>query len=219
MSKQDKKRVAIAVALLLFFNFMIIFFNIKDGLKKGNVMHRFSEREAVTFLSALTMGLTSLVSLITYFLKKRAKVIKERFGFWLFSAIGFFYLCMDEYFMAHEGMDEWVGSWFGRDIKEMNLDGIVIAFFGLIALGVCFYFRKAIAKHKVMLPFLLLGGVCLMGTVICHMFERVHIYIEVAEESFKVVGVSMFFSAYLLTLLSFLDKLSISYLDQGKLHG
>jgi len=44
----------------------------------------------------------------------------EKFNFWLFSAIGFLYLCMDEYFMAHEGMDEWIGLLFKKNIKYLT---------------------------------------------------------------------------------------------------
>ncbi|MBD3264414.1 MAG: hypothetical protein GF375_04850 [Candidatus Omnitrophica bacterium] len=208
MSKRGKKRIFLTFLILLFVNFMIIFFNIKDGLGEGDVMYRFRERQTVTFLSALMLGLTSLTALVIYLLRRRISSFGERIGFWLFSSIGFFYLCMDEYFMAHEGMDEWVGSWFGRDIKEMNLDGVVIAFFGLVALAVCFYFRRTIFQNKVMLPFLTVGGICLAGTVICHLGERIHIFVEVAEESFKIVGVSSFFSAYILAFISSLDKLS-----------
>ncbi len=212
---ENKKRIGIALILLVIINFCIIFFSIQSGIEKNDVMLRFREQETVTFLSALALGIISFISLITYLLKKRIPQIQERYSFWLYSAIGFFYLSIDEYFMAHEGMDEWVGSWFGKNIKEMNLDGIVIAFFGLIALLICIYFRKAILKHKVMVPFLILGGFFLLGTVACHMLERTHIYIEVAEESSKIVGVSMFFAAYFLGLLSFLDRISINYKNEA----
>jgi hypothetical protein len=113
--------------------------------------------------------------------------------------------------MAHEGIDEWVGSWFGKNIKEMNLDNLVIAFFGIIALIFCIYFRKVVLKNKIMIPFFILGGLGLTGTVIFHSFERINVYYEVAEESFKLVGVTSFFSAYLLAFLTFRDNLQIAY--------
>ncbi|MCF7872894.1 MAG: hypothetical protein K9L80_01635, partial [Candidatus Omnitrophica bacterium] len=197
---------------LVVINFAIIFSSIKSGQSNGDPMYRFQERQAVTFISALTLGLTSLTALFIYLLKKKIKPITERVGFWLFSAIGFFYLCIDEYFMAHEGMDEWVGYWFGQNIKEMNLDNLVIASFGIIALLLCLHFRKVIFNNKIMLPFLAIGGLGLVGTVIFHSFERINVYYEVAEESFKLVGVTAFFAAYLLAFLSFRDKITISKL-------
>lgn len=205
--------IIITFILLAVVNFAIIFSSIKSGQGDGDPMYRFQERQAVTFISALTLGLTGLTALFIYLLKKTIKPISEKIGFWLFSAIGFFYLCLDEYFMAHEGIDEWIASLFGYNLKNMNLnlDNLVIASFGLVALVFCIYFRKAIWQQKIMLPFFTLGALNLIGTVIFHSFEKISIYYEVAEESFKLVGVTAFFSAYLLAFLSFRHKLQISY--------
>jgi len=205
-----KKTIKIIVFVLLL-NALVIFFNIKSGIGKGDMMLRFREREAVTFLSALMLGLTSLTSLFIYRIKKKANVLSRGIKFWLFSSIGFFYLCMDEYFMAHEGMDEIVGSLFGKDIKDLNLDGLVIGCFGLLALGVCIYFRKELLKYKVIFPFLFLGAIGLCGTVVFHMLERIDIVFEVIEESLKVIGVSFFFTSYLAALSFTLRKATISY--------
>ncbi|MCF7916729.1 MAG: hypothetical protein K9L61_03035 [Candidatus Omnitrophica bacterium] len=95
----------------------------------------------------------------------------------------------------------------------MNLDNLVIASFGIIALILCLYFRKVIFNNKIMLPFFAIGGFGLAGTVIFHSFERINIYYEVVEESFKLVGVTSFFSAYLLAFLSFKNKISISKMN------
>jgi len=205
-----KKTVKIIIFVLLL-NALVIFLNIKSGIGKGDMMFRFREREAVTFLSALMLGLTSLTSLFIYKIKKKANILSRGVKFWLFSSIGFFYLCMDEYFMAHEGMDEIVGSLFGKNIKDLNLDGLVIGAFGLLALGVCIYFRKELFKHKVIFPFLFLGAFGLCGTVLFHMLERIDIVFEVIEESLKVLGVSFFFVSYLVALSFTLGKSSISY--------
>ena len=206
-----KKTLKIIIFVLLL-NALVIFLNVKSGIGKGDMMLRFREREAVTFLSALMLGLTSLTSLFIYMVKKRAKVLSREVKFWLFSSIGFFYLCMDEYFMAHEGMDEIVGTLLlGKDIKDLNLDGLVIGFFGLLALGVCFYFRKELLKYKVIFPFLFLGAFGLCGTVMFHMLERINIVFEVIEESLKVIGVSFFLTSYLAALSFTLKKTLISY--------
>jgi hypothetical protein len=211
MMQKHKKKIIITLIALVIINFAIIFASIKDGQAGNDPMYRFQERQAVTFISALTLGLTSLTALFIYLLKKKIQPLQEKTGFWLFSAIGFFYLCIDEYFMAHEGIDEWVGSWFGKNIKEMNLDNLVIAFFGIIALIFCIYFRKVVLKNKIMIPFFAIGGICLIGTASFHSFERINVYYEVAEESFKLVGVTSFFSAYLLAFLTFRDNLQIAY--------
>lgn len=173
-------------------------------------MMRFEERQTVTFLSALTLGLTSFAGLFMYLLKKKTKEIQERYAFWLISAFGFFYLCMDEYFMAHEGIDDGIVSLFGATLGDLNLDGLVLSFFGLIGLYVCFYFRKVILKYKVMIPFLISGGGFLIGTAVFNHFEKTHVYFQVVEESLKIAGVFVFFAAYLLATLSFMDEILIT---------
>jgi hypothetical protein len=212
MQEKNKKKIIITFLVLIVVNFAIIFSSIKSGQSDGDPMYRFQERQAVTFLSALSLGLTGLTALFIYLLKKKTKPIQEKIGFWLISAIGFFYLCLDEYFMAHEGIDEWLASLFGYNLKNMNLnfDNLVIASFGIVALVLCLYFRKIIFKNKIMLPFLAIGGLGLAGTVIFHSFESINVYYEVAEESFKLVGVTAFFAAYLLAFLSFRNKITIS---------
>jgi hypothetical protein len=205
------KRIFIIVIVVLLVNCITIGASVKSGIDKGDMMLRFHERQAVTFLSALMLGLISLVSLILYKLKKKVNAADRGCRFWLWSSMGFFYLCMDEYFMAHEGMDEAVGALFGKDVKDMNLDNLVIAFFGLVALWVCFKFRKEILKHKEILPFFFFGALGLLGTIVFHSFERVSIIWEVVEESFKIVGVSFFFAGFLNMLLSFIQKVRIFY--------
>jgi len=200
----------IIIAIVLLINCIVIFSSVKSGIDKGDMMLRFHERQAITFLSALMLGLTSLVNLIMYLLKKKIFPLAKSNWFWLLASVGFLYLCMDEYFMAHEGMDEIVGALFAKDIKYLNLDNLVIAFFGLVALGICLYFRKEILRHRRILPFLAFGSLGLIGTVVLHSFEGVNIIFEVMEESFKIIGVSFFFSGFLTVMVSFIRTLSIT---------
>jgi hypothetical protein len=202
MSGKDKKRLLLGIAILVCFNIILITSSIISGNQKGNIMLRFEERQTVTLFSALFLGFTALTSLYIFLLKKSAASKSEGYMFWLLSAIGFFYLCMDEYFMAHEGIDEGIGHLFGLDIKHLNLDNLIILLYGLIALAITYYFRRAIMKHKVMLPCFVLGAIGLLGTILFHSFERVDIIYEVFEESSKIVAVSFFFLGYFLAFLS-----------------
>jgi hypothetical protein len=201
--------MVLSLAWIIFFNFMTIFFSVTSGLEDGDIMKRFRERETVTILSGLMLILTSAVSLFIYLLKKWVRPPGERYGFWLLSALGFFFLCMDEMFMIHEGIDEGVGRLFAQNIKGLNLDNFVITGYGLIACTVCYYFRSAILLHRSMWLFLALGGLGLVGTVAFHSLERIDIIYEVAEESFKIVGVSFFLFSYFMVLMSTLDQISI----------
>ena len=204
------KKIAIIIISVLIFNWILIAYSVTSGYNRGDLMLRFSERQVVTFLSALMLGLTSLITFVMYSLKKRLPEFKKRAKFWLFCSVGFLYLCMDEYFMMHEGMDGIVGSLFGKDIDYLNLDGLVLGFFGIIASGVCFYFRKEIFKHRELMLYLILGAVGLLGTVIFHSLEGINIVYEVIEESFKILGVSFLFAGFLATLLSFIKSFPAS---------
>ncbi|MFC1658634.1 hypothetical protein ACFL1D_04515 [Candidatus Omnitrophota bacterium] len=219
MSEKEKKRLISGIVILVCFNAILITSSVISGLQKGNVMLRFQERQTVTLFSALFLGFTALTSLYIFLLKKSSALKSERRMFWLLSAIGFFYLSMDEYFMAHEGIDEAIGSLFGLYIKHLNLDNMIIAVYGLIALATAYYFRRAIMEHKVILPCLVLGTVGLFGTVLFHCFERFDIIYEVVEESFKIAGVTFFFLAYFLALLSSLDQLINTAHSQPKRQG
>ncbi|MCF7916728.1 MAG: hypothetical protein K9L61_03030 [Candidatus Omnitrophica bacterium] len=90
MIQKQKKKIILTLIVLIIINFAIIFVSIKDGQGDNDPMYRFRERQAVTFISALTLGLTSLTALFIYLLKKKMQPLPERIGFWLFSAIGFF---------------------------------------------------------------------------------------------------------------------------------
>ena len=88
------KKIVISIILVLLFNAIVLGSCIKSGADKGDLMYRFHEKEAVTFLSALMLGLTSLISLILYLLMKRIPDFVKGAKFWGFTALGFFYLCM-----------------------------------------------------------------------------------------------------------------------------
>ncbi len=210
MDRRDSKRLVVGLVSVVIFNFILIVSSVMSGIRKGDIMLRFREHETVTLFSGLFLGFTALTSLFIYFLKKRAGLRSERYGFWSLSAIGFIYLCLDEYFMAHEGIDDWVGSWFVQNLPVLNFDNLVIACYGLVAVGACYYFRRAILSHSVMWPCLAAGGFCLAGTVAFHCLERIDIVYEVVEESFKIVGVSFFFLAYFLACMTSLDRMTIT---------
>ncbi|MCF7873055.1 MAG: hypothetical protein K9L80_02505, partial [Candidatus Omnitrophica bacterium] len=60
MFQNHKRKIIITFLILVVINFAIIFSSIKSGQSNGDPMYRFQERQAVTFISALTLGLTSL---------------------------------------------------------------------------------------------------------------------------------------------------------------
>ena len=91
------KKTALVIIIVLILNFIVVFSCVKSGLSKGDVILRFGERQTVTILSGVMLALISMISLILYLLKKRLAIFDKGRRFWLFSAIGFFYFCMDEF--------------------------------------------------------------------------------------------------------------------------
>jgi len=87
------------------------------------------------------------------------------------------------------------------------MDGLALGIFGLIALGVCVKFKNQILPHKNAVKFLFAGGVCLGFSVVCDLLNRKLGPVSiVVEESFKILGVTMFFGAYLVMFQSFLGR-------------
>jgi len=205
-------RIPLILAVVVIFNFLLIFFSYTEGLDKELPTVYFEERQAVTFFSALFLAGTGLTALIIAWLHRRLDPVRPFVNFWFLSGLGFFYLSMDDYFMGHEGIDSAVLSVFGLNPDNYQFDGLVIGFFGLIAAGVCWSFRKEILRYKTFLFFICLGGLGLGGTVLFDQLETVvgHHKGVVIEESFKIVGVTCFFAAYQTALFDFLKRFSIS---------
>ncbi|HOJ41064.1 MAG TPA: hypothetical protein PKW42_12095 [bacterium] len=199
-----KKNVLI-VSAVLGLNFVVITCSIFSGIQLGNPALRFEENQTVTFLSALLLGLTGWSALMTYFLRRRLQPESGQ-RFWLLSSLGFFYLCLDEYFMAHEGIDDFIASLLKGQPVRSEMDGLTIGAFGVIALVICWNFRKEILSHASFLLFLVLGGFCLAGTVFFDLFKQLDVRAEVVEESFKFLGVSFFFAAYSRVLFSEINR-------------
>ena len=118
LNARDIKRNQLAIFLALFMTSGMLFGCIKNGMDKDDIMLRFREKQAVTMMSGLYLGVTAMTALSIYLIKRRSGEARIKALFWLLSAAGFFYLCMDEYFMIHEGMDEAVWQFlFHKDIS------------------------------------------------------------------------------------------------------
>lgn len=197
--------------IVLLFNFLLITFSIIDGIKRENLSLRFQERQAVTFFSSLLLGLSGLVSLVIYLLKRRLSFFSRSAQFWLICSLGFFYLCLDEYFMMHEGLDNLVISLFKYSGAKSHWDFLPLVLFGLIGVGVCLFYRKELLDHRGISPFLFLGGLSFLGMIISHILYPLYNndILIVIEESFKILGISFFFGGYLFILVSLIGKIKI----------
>jgi hypothetical protein len=195
--------------MVLGFNLPLVIGSYIAGLKKEPPTHFFEERETVTFFSCMFMAGTALTSFVIAWLNTRLTRAHAVWNFWWLSGCGFIYLCLDDYFMGHEGIDRSVLKALGVDPERFQLDGVVIGVFGLIAFAVCAHFRKEIIRHPTFVFLVVVAGVCLAGTVLCDQLEPVlgHHLGVVIEESFKVTGACVLFTAYLTVLFDYLKRL------------
>ncbi len=201
-------KIKIAIFINLVFNGILVYSCTLAGINKGDAFFLFEEKQAVTFFSALFLGSTSLSAAYRSYVHYKYEEGKKFFNFWGLSSLGFFYLCMDEYFMAHEGIAAGLVEMVGGNARGTHFDGLTLAFFGLIALGVCIYFRKQILFNKNFIILCVLGACGLCGTVVFDQLEyRGAVIYKLIEETFKIVGVTFFLSAYIIALTDFLATL------------
>lgn len=185
--------------LVLFFDIILCVSSAIDGARHGDITYRFQERQTVTFFSAFMLGLTGFISYMIWRVKRKLHPGDKGKRFWALSSCAFFYLMLDEYFMAHEGFEDAISFLLGRPDMPIEADWFVMGLYGVFAIFVCLYFRKEVIKHKKLLPFLIGGGIGLFGTALFDFLNSSPLAI-VIEESFKIIGVSYLFVGFLMTL-------------------
>jgi uncharacterized membrane protein YsdA (DUF1294 family) len=190
----------ISAAILL--NIIICLVAALAGHKKHDAYHYFQERMAMTFISALLLGLTSLCAFTLSYVRKQAALAKSRLDFWLISSVGFFYLMIDEYFMLHEGMDTPLLKLFGENSQVVNLEGLIFAVMAIFGITIAVKCRREITERKDFVVFCVLATVCLAGMILFDLLNQDNPVIKVIEETFKLTGVTFFFTAYFSAMLS-----------------
>lgn len=190
------------IIIVLVLNLGIVVTAVLAGDEKGNIYHYFQERIGVTFLSSMGLALTSLCALTMSFIRKESGAVTARLDFWLLSAAGFFYLSMDEYFMLHEGMDTPLVKLLGNNPQDFHLDALVFVGLAVIGMTIAWKFREEILMRREFIVLCVLATVCLGGMIVFDMLDQNNPVIKVTEESFKITGVSFFFTAYLLTMFA-----------------
>ncbi|MCA9394322.1 MAG: hypothetical protein KC900_08970 [Candidatus Omnitrophica bacterium] len=170
------------------------------GLNHYDPMHYFQEHEFFTFFSALLLAGTSLIAALVNFLHHKIVDGYESWNFWLFSALGFFYLCLDEYFIIHEGIGSGVLRLFGGRESGHPFDEWVLAAFGVIgAVTICRY-RKQVLQYGNFVFMFLVASMFFGCMIISDYFFEDTYPLSLFQEIFKILGVAFFFVAYLSVL-------------------
>lgn len=198
------KKFALACFLV---NLTAIIFGVASGYHRGRLAYRFEEKQAITYFSSNQLAVTAFVGWMTYLVRRKllrnGPAQRRSNLFWAISALGFFYLMLDESFQIHEGMDKSFAGFMGARGDPM-LDGVVTGAYGLVAAAICYYFRAEILRYRGAVKFFCLGGVFLFITSVLDLGEETALQI-VFEESAKLLGVASFLVGHLAALVGTLE--------------
>ena len=197
------------LAVLIGLNCLAVLGAIIAGLHKEPVSFYFREREIITFLSALQMGMASLVSFLIFNLHYRRGNDNSKW-FWLLCSFGFLWLMADEWFMIHEGIDDGLLAAFGLHPtgKHFLWDWLVIAAYGVGALYLCLRFHHEIRRTSRRFALICSAAVFYLATTFIDALGggAVHMIIE---ESLKLISVNLFFLFFLTAFYESLRELIV----------
>ncbi len=185
----------------------------------GELDREFAEGELITWVSVLLLVLISVLNFRLYRMRRGPLGLKlsNPAIVWAFIGAGFAYLALDDAFRIHENLDKYGHVLFG--IEETPLtdraDDLLIGFYGLIGLGVLWFYRHELLRFRQLLPYLAVGfgllflqvGLDVMtnGKEYLRLFDRdtfnraeIHDMFEIAEETVKLFAEAVFLSGFLL---------------------
>lgn len=171
----------------------------------------FDEMQPITFLS--TLQLFTIGWVCHQVLKLRSPVgfnLKLPTAIWGLMSFGFYFLGLDELLRIHESLDHNIHDIFGMQETPLTdrIDDLLIALYGIIGIGMLYWFRKEINHFRFILPILSAGFACLFLMVILDaatnrsdllelVFEKqlakqLKDDIGVLEDSFKLIAGAFF---------------------------
>ncbi len=209
------KRIVFSV--LLFETFAIVI-ALALGLLQGNIEEPFKERGLITWVSFFQLLLIAGLSWKVFRLNTIAlnpRGWRSPHMVWAIIAAGFIYLACDELTLIHETLDKLIHNLFMMRENALTdrLDDIIVGFYGLVGIGILYYYREALKKYVETFPFLISGFVFLFVMVgfdivgnrydpFLTMTENIslramlHAGLSVAEDSFKILSEGMFLVAF-----------------------
>lgn len=170
------------------------------GMHRYDPTFHFQERQFFTFFSALLLGGTALLSALANFLHQKIVDGYKTLNFWFFSALGFLYLCLDEYFIIHESIGLKIREQFGMPLQGYQFDAWLLIIFGAILAGMICIYRKQVLQYGNFV-FMFLVASMFFGCMVFSDYLFADSYpLSLFQEIFKILGVSFFFVAYLSVL-------------------
>ncbi|WBU55481.1 hypothetical protein [Paracoccus sediminicola] len=130
-------------------------------MAEGDLTDQFGEGKSGTLLSGLMLALIGLASFRIYQIRKS----EQRAGdgrpetLWLLLALAFAFLCLDESFQIHEGIDQALHSITGLTETALTdrIDDFIILAYGLIGVAILFFHRREVTRIPGLSRFLIAG--------------------------------------------------------------
>ena len=155
---------------VLLFETLAIVIALALGYLQGNIETPFKEGGLITWISFFQLLLIAGLSWKVFTLHNG---VLNRRGWrspqmvWAIIAIGFIYLAFDELTLIHETLDKFIHNLFV--VRETaltdRLDDIIVGFYGLVGIGILYYYREALKKYVEVFPYLISGFVFLFVMV------------------------------------------------------
>jgi hypothetical protein len=160
------------LAFLLSFDAVVVASAVVHGLlRTGNPSRYFGEGRWTMFVSCFQMFLVAVFSFGVFSVRRKHPEVARAREHWLWALIGggFVYLTADDAFKLHERLDHFItrslhlvpSGWTDR------IDDAIIGVYGLIGLGVLFYFRREVLRFRPMLRPLAVGMVFSALCILC----------------------------------------------------
>lgn len=132
------------------------------GHRAGKLTTCFGERDLVTWVSAAVLLASGFLCIRLFRVARddRPRLwITSPALVWLLMGIGFLFLALDETFTLHESLDHLIHR--GLHIEETaasdRLDDLIIAGYGVLAVGFLWFYRRQLTRARHALPLLVLG--------------------------------------------------------------
>lgn len=197
---------------IILVNFTAIMACVHMGRSFDDVSLLFQERQAITFLSGIQLAIISILSLCIYTIKRllykgdaghlrMAKV-------WLLGFVVFAFAVADEFFMIHEGIDGGIATIFWGIRENLNLDGITLALYGVVAVLLFFKFKNELLRYRDAIFLFCAGGAFFLLSIGLDL-RTVEQFKLVLEESSKVFAVGFLLSGFAAIFYNVLKELEL----------
>lgn len=202
---------------MLLLNFLAIAVALAIGLSRGHPADQFGESKFITKFSALQLLTVGWLAFSIFKARRDpvgSSLWRSNAFLWALIACGFVFLAIDELLKLHERTDKAIHFLF--NLRETALtdriDDAIIGLYGLIGLGVLWYYRAEFKLFRPAIPYFVGGFILLFAMVAVDLFanakdiipalvekQQVKIvmsWLTALEESLKILGEAVFVLAF-----------------------